>query len=75
MHGTFRMGDNSRTSVCDSYGQVWEIENLFLGGNGILPRATASNPTLTCVAIALRSRRLSDRQGLLEALIGRPSRP
>jgi pyranose oxidase len=54
--GTTRMGEtNDGASVCDSYSQVWDFENLFVGGNGIIPMATTSNPTLTSVAMAVRS--------------------
>jgi pyranose oxidase len=54
--GTTRMGEvNDGTSVCDSYSQVWDFENLFVGGNGVIPMATTSNPTLTSVAMAVRS--------------------
>jgi pyranose oxidase len=53
--GTMRMGpSDDGTSVADPWSRVWGYRNLYVGGNGLIPTATAMNPTLMSVAIAAR---------------------
>jgi choline dehydrogenase-like flavoprotein len=53
--GTTRMGTDDRDSVVDAWGRVWGIDNLYLAGTGLIPGATATNPSLTACALAVRS--------------------
>ncbi|GEK87415.1 GMC oxidoreductase [Microbacterium aerolatum] len=56
--GTTRMGQaDDGTSVCDPDSEVWSTPGLFVAGNGVIPTATACNPTLTGVALAVRGAR------------------
>ncbi|MGY1985511.1 GMC oxidoreductase [Blastococcus sp. SYSU DS0669] len=56
--GTTRMGaTDDGTSVCDPTGRVWTTENLYVGGNNVIPTATACNPTLTAVALGVLTAR------------------
>ena len=56
--GTVRMGiANDGTSVCDQDSRVWGFENLYVGGNGVIPSETAGNPTPTSVAFAVKAAR------------------
>ena len=53
--GGCRMGTDPSDSVCDSFGQTHDHENLFVVGSPTLPNAGCTNGTLTFVALTLRS--------------------
>ncbi|MBP1964565.1 GMC oxidoreductase [Paenibacillus aceris] len=53
--GTCRMGHNSATSVTNRYGQIHGISGLFVADNSVLPSNGGANPTLTTVALAIRT--------------------
>ncbi|MGW2169552.1 GMC oxidoreductase [Streptomyces sp. NPDC001705] len=56
--GTTRVGPaDDGTSVCDSHSRVWNTRGLWVAGNNVIPTATACNPTLTFVALAVRGAR------------------
>ncbi|KAF8422789.1 pyranose 2-oxidase [Boletus edulis BED1] len=60
--GTIRIGENDQTSVADPESRVHGFKNLWVGGNGCIPDATACNPTSTSVAIAIKGARAVLRQ-------------
>ena len=61
--GTLRMGDaDDGTSVADPWSRVWGYDHLVVGGNALIPTATAMNPTLMSVAIAVRGARKAAEQ-------------
>lgn len=54
--GTTRTGEaDDGESVVDPTGRVWGLENLYVGGTGVVPCATATNPTLAACAFAART--------------------
>jgi choline dehydrogenase-like flavoprotein len=53
--GTTRMGTDPRSSVTDADGRVHGLGNLWVAGSSLFPTGGWANPTLTIVALALRS--------------------
>ncbi len=53
--GTTRMSITETDGVTDSFGRVWGADNLYVAGTGLIPVATAANPTLTACALAVRT--------------------
>lgn len=53
--GTCRMGNDPDTSVCDKYGKVHGISGLYVADKSVLPTVGGANPTLTVIALAIRT--------------------
>jgi choline dehydrogenase-like flavoprotein len=50
--GTCRMGNDPSTSVTNRYGQVHDIENLYIADGSLFVTAGGFNPALTIMALA-----------------------
>lgn len=55
--GACRMGTSARDSVVDGFGRVHGTPNLFVVGSSTFAGTAAVNPTLTIVALAMRTAR------------------
>lgn len=53
--GTTRMADDPGQGVTDREGRVHGIENLYVAGSSLFPTGGWANPTLTILALALRT--------------------
>jgi pyranose oxidase len=61
--GTTRMGAvDDGQCVCGPDSEVWTAARVYVAGNGVIPTATACNPTLTSVALAVRGARRIARE-------------
>jgi choline dehydrogenase-like flavoprotein len=52
--GTCRMGAAASSSVCNSFGQTHDVNNLFISDGSQFTTGAAENPTLTIVSLAIR---------------------
>lgn len=56
--GTCRMGQAPQTSVVDPYGQVHDVDNLYVADASVLPtQGAGDSPSLTIQALAFRTAR------------------
>jgi choline dehydrogenase-like flavoprotein len=53
--GTTRMAADPRQGVTDEWGRVHGVENLYVAGSSLFPTSGWANPTLTIIALALRT--------------------
>ncbi|MEE4212011.1 MAG: GMC family oxidoreductase, partial [Parvularcula sp.] len=48
-------GDSIETSVCDSFGRIHDMDNLFVAGAGLFPGSGGISPTYTVTSLSLRN--------------------
>ena len=53
--GTTRMASDAKHGVTDGDGKVHGIANLYIAGSSLFPTSGWANPTLTILALALRT--------------------
>lgn len=53
--GTLRMGSDPATSVTRADGRFHDVDNLYCVDGGVCPTGSGYNPTLTIIALALRT--------------------
>lgn len=53
--GTTRMHSDPTRGVVDEFGRIHEMGNLYVAGSSVFPTGGVSNPTLTAVAVSLRT--------------------
>lgn len=53
--GTCRMGKEARDSVVNSFGKTWDVDNLYLTDGSVFASKAHKNPTITIMALAMRS--------------------
>jgi choline dehydrogenase-like flavoprotein len=52
--GTLRMGTDPGQSVCDPFGRLHDLENVYCADGSVFPTSSGYNPTPTIIAVALR---------------------
>jgi choline dehydrogenase-like flavoprotein len=53
--GTARMGKDPKTSVLNSWNQVWDAKNVFVTDGSFMTSASCVNPSLTYMAMTARA--------------------
>jgi choline dehydrogenase-like flavoprotein len=53
--GTARMGKDPKTSVLNSWNQVWDARNVFVTDGAAMVSSACQNPSLTYMALTARA--------------------
>lgn len=67
--GTTRMASDPRRGVTDGYGRVHGIANLHIAGSSLFPTSGWANPTLTILALALRTADAISARGTISTAV------
>ena len=65
------MSSDPSQSVCDPFGKLHDIDNLYCMDGGVMPSGSGYNPTLTLIALALRSAANLVEPGAAERRLGK----
>ncbi len=65
------MGDDPQETVCDRWGKFHDIDNLYAADGSVFVTGSGYNPTLTIIAIALRTAAAIVEPGVPERRLGR----
>ncbi len=52
--GTCRMGANPKEAVCDPFGRVYGLDNVFISDGSIFPTSLGVNPMMSIIAAGLK---------------------
>jgi choline dehydrogenase-like flavoprotein len=53
--GAARVGKDAKTSVANQFGKTWDVDNLYLTDGSVFVSKAHKNPTITILALAMRS--------------------
>jgi choline dehydrogenase-like flavoprotein len=69
--GGLRIGDDPADSVCDRFGKLHDVDNLYCMDGGVMPSGSGYNPTLTLISLALRATANLVEPGAAERRLGK----
>lgn len=54
MFSSIRLGENPKLSAANSFGKIWDVDNLYVADASLIPEAPGVNPQASVMALALR---------------------
>ena len=69
--GGLRIGDAAADSVCDGFGKLHDMDNLYCMDGAVMPSSSGYNPSLTLITLALRAAANLVEPGAAERRLGK----